>query len=116
MIWARDWAQVGSFEDRFDEVGAEQLRRFGRRDHIYFHYRWLSSAVHAGPLSVAECLEVSSDRLAARKQPERQPTAGMAVATVTLADTCILAAADLDVPFRSEVAALKAELQSRGAG
>jgi hypothetical protein len=75
--------------------GRYQLRKFGKRDHMYFFYRWFSRAVHGSPVSFGECQQRPS-------QPEPNPTAALGAASACLADTCELAVLDLSVPLRAQ--------------
>lgn len=90
-IWARSWASVPVLRDRFLEV----IRKEGcdpSDPFLYGTYRWFSSAVHGGPMSISEALEISGSGARARRQPELKPKAHIqAAAAILLADVAQLA-------------------------
>ena len=96
----RHWNEL---RHRLEEIEKNQLARRGKRDHIYFHYRWFSAAVHGSPYSVVECIEWTPNGWRAKHQPEPQPSAPLEVAAGCLVEVCILACHDLGLPLQSQL-------------
>jgi hypothetical protein len=87
LTWAKHWAVVPSLRDRFIEAKAEEARQLRRPNpdmFMYGFYRWASSTVHGGPLSLFETLGDVGGRIRARRQPELNPTAHVANAGIAL--------------------------------
>jgi len=81
LQWDRTWASVNSVKDRLKEILDSKT---GNSDgFIYTLYRWASSAIHGGPLSVDEVLETNG-QLRAKFQPEANPLAQIAAAFMIL--------------------------------
>jgi hypothetical protein len=81
--WASSWASIPALKDRYTEI----LRREGgdaSDTFVYGIYRWASSAVHGGPVSLSEVLVTSEDGARAQRQPEKDPQAQIKSAAAIL--------------------------------
>jgi hypothetical protein len=96
MRWAKSWASVSSLEARMTAVRAAESP--GDPDaFMYGIYSWISSGVHGGPNSIKEMFGFDSGRLKVCRQPEKDPTAQLVGATISLAHTLSCAVEDLNL-------------------
>jgi len=89
--WAGSWATIPSLRDRYVELlrlEAVKAKKPTSDVFTYGLYRWASSAVHGGPMSVSECITTTSSAgTVAKDQPERKPTAQLSSAATYLTAT-----------------------------
>ena len=84
LVWANSWASVTSFENRLMQVLKSES---GEPDKfLYGLYRYFSSTVHGGPISLREVLE-SSPTIRAKMQPESEPEKQIKGAFLILIDS-----------------------------
>jgi len=84
FVWAKSWASVTSFEGRLMKV---LKPRNGEPDKfLYALYRYFSSNVHGGPMSISQVLE-SSHTIQAKLQPESEPEKQIRGAFLVLIDS-----------------------------
>lgn len=114
LIWDAHWASLPSLRDRYVALrkaeGADPSDTF-----IYGLYRWASSAVHGGPVSLSEVVHVPRSRPVPMRQPERNPTAQISAAASTLAAMVTQLASDARLVRRlgTDLSGLVAEMRSR---
>ena len=71
LVWAESWASVTSFEGRLMKVLNKPKTKKPDK-FLYGLYRFFSSTVHGGPMSMSQVLE-SSPTIRAKLQPESEP-------------------------------------------
>ena len=69
FVWAKSWASVTSFEGRLMKVLSSENREPDK--FLYGLYRYFSSTVHGGPMSMSQVLEISPT-IRAKLQPESE--------------------------------------------
>src|SRR5262249_15192449 len=88
LSWSKHWATHAAFRARFIEVKSVQAARAKKPvgdDFTYGVYRWMSFAIHGGPLSLSEVVSNSAGRPIASRQPESAwdaHTASVAIGTL----------------------------------
>jgi hypothetical protein len=111
MYWAKHWARVSALSDRLIEVLKVEATQSGKPQadsFLYGLYRWTSSAIHGGPVSLAETVRVGGPKPVARRQPEENPTSQLLGAGMMLLATTDRLTVDARWrrPYRSDLAAL----------
>lgn len=114
LTWAKSWASVPVLRDRYMELrkaeGADPSDVF-----LYGLYRWASSEVHGGPVSLSEVMHVPGARPVVKRQPEKNPTAQISAAASTLAAMVTQLASDARLVRRlgPDLVALVSDIRSR---
>lgn len=84
LKWDGNWASGASLESMLEEVLKSETGKYD--SFLYTLYRWFSSTVHGGPISLDDVLE--PDRpLRAKQHPESNPTSHLKGAFVVLLAT-----------------------------
>ncbi len=118
--WAKSWATQPSLEARLIANLEYEAKRSGkpRTDKfLYGLYRWTSSSIHGGPVSLSEVLRPIPNGVAAKRQPERDPTAQLKAAALILLATVDRLTTDARNrrPFRLDLERLLSVVMKRGA-
>jgi len=88
--WAKTWAKIPNLRDRLDEI----MRAEGNSKvpFTYVLYRWASSVVHGGPISIDSVLQHDARIRMPVSQPLSDPTSVYGAAALILHRTCYVVA------------------------
>lgn len=85
-LWAKTWASVPNLRARLDEIMKAEGN--SKVPFTYVLYRWASTIVHGGPMSIVSILQSHRGNPVPRSQPLSDPTSVYAAAALSLLMTC----------------------------
>lgn len=114
--WAREWAQVPNLRARLDEL--MKAEGSNKVPFTYVLYRWASTVVHGGPVSIASVLETSEEAMSPSTQPLSDPTSvyGGAAASLLMVCSDVAAIGSLSDAQRAAIRELVSELIGQTVG
>lgn len=114
--WAKHWATGQTLRDRLNEIMTSD--GITKVPFTYVLYRWASSVVHGGPVSIASVLGTGEGTVQPVEQPLADPTVVFAGAALCLLMTTSEATAigDVDHDTKQGIASLMQEFTQRFEG
>ena len=111
--WAKQWAKVPNLRARLDEL--MRAEGISKVPFTYVLYRWASTVVHGGPVSIVSVLESDDGIPRASDQPLADPASVYGGAAISLLMVCSDAAAigELTLEQRSGIVDMIGEIGSK---